>query len=158
IEHRREALDRLLPTIRAAADPITRDLYLSLVADKTGVSRDVLAKEAAALPPAMLQPSPPPSQRAVESFSRHASPPRPRRRANAVVRGLMLVLLGAHEWRERAAAEVDPAWLEYPPFRAIFEAIRSGAAVPDSLDETAQRVWARLQERLALGASLEPDR
>ena len=27
VEHRREALDRLLPTIRAATDPITRDLY-----------------------------------------------------------------------------------------------------------------------------------
>jgi DNA primase len=29
---RRRALDRLLPTIRAAADPITRDLYISRVA------------------------------------------------------------------------------------------------------------------------------
>ena len=33
-----------LPTIRAAADPITRDLYLSLVAEKTGVSRDALER------------------------------------------------------------------------------------------------------------------
>ena len=29
MEHQREALDRLLPTARAAADPITRDLYLA---------------------------------------------------------------------------------------------------------------------------------
>jgi DNA primase len=158
VEHRREALDRLLPTIRAAADPITRDLYLSLVSDKTGVSRDVLAKEAAALPapmPAAVQPS---SRPATEPQSRHAAPQRPRRKANAAETGLMLVLLGAPEWRDRAVAEVDPAWLEYPPFRAIFEAIRSGGAVPDSLDETAQRVWAKLQERLAVGPALEPDR
>nr|MBA3554694.1 DNA primase [Gemmatimonadales bacterium] len=33
VEHQREALDRLLPTIRAAADPITRDLYLKAVSD-----------------------------------------------------------------------------------------------------------------------------
>src|SRR5690606_19893878 len=111
IEHRREALDRLLPTIRAAADPITRDLYLSLVAERTGVSRDVLAKEAAALPQPMLQPAEPPGRRAAEPTSRHAAPQRPRRRANAAETGLMLVLLGAPEWRERAAAEVDPAWL-----------------------------------------------
>ena len=31
IEHRRDALDRLLPTIRATRDPIQRELYLSLV-------------------------------------------------------------------------------------------------------------------------------
>jgi DNA primase len=158
VEHRREALDRLLPTIRAAADPITRDLYLSLVAEKTGVSRDVLAKEAAALAAPMLAAVQPPSRPAAAPPGRHAGPPRPRRRANAAETGLMLVLLGAPEWRDRAVTEVDPSWLEYPPFRAIFEAIRSGAAVPDVLDETAQRVWAKLQERLVVGPALEPDR
>jgi len=50
VEHRREALDRLLPTIRAAADPITRELYLSLTAERAGVSKDVLEKELAAAP------------------------------------------------------------------------------------------------------------
>ena len=162
VEHRREALDRLLPTIRAAADPITRDLYLSLVSEKTGVSREVLAKEAAALPQptygAPVQPSQSVSSRPQPPASLHAGPPRRRRRTDAAETGLMLVLLGAPEWRERAVAEVDPSWLEYPPFRTIFEAIRSGAPVPDSLDEKAQRVWARLQERLAEGAALEPDR
>ena len=158
VEHRREALDRLLPTIRAAADPITRDLYLSLVSEKTGVSRDVLAREAAALPSHAPQPAEPPSRRAAEPPSRHGAPQRPRRKANAAETGLMLVLLGAPEWRGRAVAEVDPSWLEYAPFRAIFEAMRSGAPLPDSLDETAQRVWARLQERLAEGPALEPDR
>ncbi|MGB7212418.1 MAG: DNA primase, partial [Gemmatimonadales bacterium] len=34
VEHRREALDRLLPTIRATSDPITRELYLSTVAER----------------------------------------------------------------------------------------------------------------------------
>ena len=48
VEHQREALDRLLPTIRAAADPITRDLYLKTVAERTGVSREVLREQAAA--------------------------------------------------------------------------------------------------------------
>ena len=52
VEHQREALDRLLPTIRAAADPITRDLYLKAVSERTGVSREVLREQAAARPPA----------------------------------------------------------------------------------------------------------
>src|SRR5207245_3460523 len=42
---RRRALDRLLPTIRAARDPITRELYLSRVAEAAGVRKDVLERE-----------------------------------------------------------------------------------------------------------------
>src|SRR5207247_2369259 len=42
---RRRALDRLLPTIRAAADPISRDLYISRVAEVAGVRKDVLERE-----------------------------------------------------------------------------------------------------------------
>ena len=45
LEHRREALDRLLPTIRAAQDPITRELYISRVAERTGVEKKVLEHE-----------------------------------------------------------------------------------------------------------------
>ena len=41
-DRRRDAVDRLLPTIRAAADPITRELYLSLASQRSGVSKDVL--------------------------------------------------------------------------------------------------------------------
>ena len=39
LEHRREALDKLLPTARAAADPIARDLYLARISERTGVTR-----------------------------------------------------------------------------------------------------------------------
>src|SRR5438552_13890388 len=42
---RRRALDRLLPTIRAATDPITRELYLSRAAEAAGVRKDVLERE-----------------------------------------------------------------------------------------------------------------
>src|SRR5207245_3814424 len=44
---RRRALDRLLPTIRAATDPITRELYISRAAEAAGVRKDVLEREAA---------------------------------------------------------------------------------------------------------------
>jgi DNA primase len=45
LRRKRVALDRLLPTIRAASDPITRGLYLARAADAVGVSEDVLQRE-----------------------------------------------------------------------------------------------------------------
>src|SRR5205814_10217248 len=42
---RRRALDRLLPTIRAATEPITRELYISRAAEAAGVRKDVLERE-----------------------------------------------------------------------------------------------------------------
>jgi DNA primase len=45
LQHKRRALDRLLPTIRAASDPVTRDLYLARAAEAAGVAREVLLNE-----------------------------------------------------------------------------------------------------------------
>jgi len=45
LEGRRRALDRLLPTIRAAADPITRALYVSRAAERSDVKKSVLESE-----------------------------------------------------------------------------------------------------------------
>lgn len=45
LRRKRVALDRLLPTIRAAADPITRGLYLARAAESVGVGTDVLERE-----------------------------------------------------------------------------------------------------------------
>lgn len=45
LQHKRRALDRLLPTIRAASDPITRDLYLARAAEAAGIAREVLLAE-----------------------------------------------------------------------------------------------------------------
>ena len=75
---RRRALDRLLPTIRAAADPITKELYISRVAEVAGVRKDVLEREAGTreggrgtgTPPTQPVPrpsSPPPSLQAPRS-------------------------------------------------------------------------------------------
>ncbi len=47
LRKRRRAVDKLLPTIRAAADPLTRDLYLARLADITGLDKDGLRDEMA---------------------------------------------------------------------------------------------------------------
>jgi DNA primase len=45
---RRRALDRLVPTIRAATDPVTRDLYVGRTAEALGVSRHSVEHEVGA--------------------------------------------------------------------------------------------------------------
>ena len=45
LQHKRRALDSLLPTIRAASDPLTREMYLARAAEAAKVDRGVLARE-----------------------------------------------------------------------------------------------------------------
>ncbi|MBI2408194.1 MAG: DNA primase [Gemmatimonadetes bacterium] len=45
LQRKRRALDSLLPTIRAAKDPITREMYLARAAEAAKVDRGVLARE-----------------------------------------------------------------------------------------------------------------
>jgi DNA primase len=45
LQKKRRALDRLLPTIRAASDQIMRDLYLGRASEVSGVAREVLERE-----------------------------------------------------------------------------------------------------------------
>ncbi|MGH7629639.1 MAG: DNA primase, partial [Gemmatimonadales bacterium] len=59
IERRRQALDKLLPTIRAASDPVTRELYAARVAERLGVSRDLVLDEASRRPGPSVAPSGP---------------------------------------------------------------------------------------------------
>jgi DNA primase len=45
LRRKRQALDRLLPTLRATTDPLTRDLYLGHASAAAGVSREMLERE-----------------------------------------------------------------------------------------------------------------
>ncbi|MBA3891418.1 MAG: DNA primase [Gemmatimonadaceae bacterium] len=47
LRRKRKALDRLIPTIRATSDSLTRDMYLGRASEVSGVSRELLAREAA---------------------------------------------------------------------------------------------------------------
>ncbi|HEY0777132.1 MAG TPA: DNA primase [Gemmatirosa sp.] len=46
----RRAIDKLLPTVRAASDAVTRDLYIARLAEVTRLDRDVLQREVDAPP------------------------------------------------------------------------------------------------------------
>lgn len=45
LRRKREALDKLLPTIRVTADRLTRDLYIARTSEVAGVSRDLIVEE-----------------------------------------------------------------------------------------------------------------
>jgi DNA primase len=47
LRRKRQALDRLLPTLRATSDPLTRDMYLGHASTAAGVSREMLERELA---------------------------------------------------------------------------------------------------------------
>jgi DNA primase len=45
LKHKREALDKLLPTIRATSDRLMRDLYIARTSEAAGISREMLLAE-----------------------------------------------------------------------------------------------------------------
>jgi DNA primase len=148
VEHRREALDRLLPTIRAASNAITRELYLGRVAERTGVSKDVLLREVESMP------APPPAP-GPGAARRPAAPDRPvprRGRMGSVAESeLLRVLVSSDDYRARAVHEVRREWFEEPLHRELFEALTADADVPASdlagrLSAAAQGLWSALRE------------
>ena len=162
VEHQREALDRLLPTIRAAADPITRDLYLKTVSERTGVSREVLREQAAAR--AAAPPAPPDAP--TPSRGRPVAPVR-RRRAGlevAAERLLLWVMLRDRSWIPKAATEVPAEWFETPVLRELYEAmLRSpenvqSAIFLEHLSPLAQKALARVDGYEAKYGSPDLDR
>jgi DNA primase len=132
---RRRALDRLLPTIRAAGDPITRELYLSRVSEVAHVRKDVLEREATGSGHRDLTgPLPPTSPAAGQ-----AAPTLP---ANAE-RALLLVMLQSDAWRDRVLEKVDPEEIEHTVYRAVFEALAEQRT--EQLDGTAARTYEALR-------------
>jgi DNA primase len=148
VEHRRAALDRLLPTIRAAADPITRELYLSLSAERAGVSKEVLERELREGGKAGRRESGEAAGAERSSFSGGAVS-RPRGRRNPETQ-LLAAMLAAPELIARAREEVAPTLLEKPRLREIFEALllsdSATGQLPEALSENAGAVWSYLKE------------
>jgi DNA primase len=93
---RRRALDRLVPTLRAVTDPVTRDLYVGRTAEALGVSPTSIAREVDAgrrrLPPAKR----PRESRPAPERSLRAGPER----------DLVRVMLREPAWRGRIAEQL----------------------------------------------------
>jgi DNA primase len=171
VDHQREALDRLLPTIRAAADPITRDLYLKEVSERTGVSREVLLQQVTAraepVAPGARDGAPmggPPRWGQEQAGARPARGPARRRSVDAGERDLLRVLMKDPGWIARAAAEVPPDRFELAPFREVYEALlrspeNAGSQIfLEQLSPSARKAWTWLDSFEAKYGSPDLDR
>jgi len=154
LRKKRQALDRLLPTLRATSDPLTRDMYLGHAATAAGVTRELLERELNA--PARARSgrttarSPAPSDAADQGQPRGPVPraelPRVRQRdtrrvagerAASAERELVRVLLHRPAYFEQVVERAGEESFRDPEMRRIFAAmVAHGAdAGPDVFAE-----------------------
>jgi DNA primase len=119
IDTARQALDRLLPTLRATADPTLRDLYVDRVAKRTGVRRETLEREIGAAGTRPRQPRPP---AAAGRRAEAASP------GLSGERKLLLLLLKDRARVATVADVIGPEEFSDPIYRSLLEALLAAGA------------------------------
>ena len=142
IERTRSAVDRLLPTIRAASDPALHDIYVAKVADRTGVRRETLEAEMKRA----ASGSAPTRVAARPSVPRIAAHRVPKLGAERI---LLLLMTKNPDFVERAGEHVGAGDFVDVAYRTIFQALLDDPelrAPPVSMDPVAAR---RLQEILS---------
>lgn len=144
LQKKRRALDRLLPTVRAASDAIMRDLYLSRASEVSGVAREVLEREMLGKPtPTVSVSSPPPAPRISPAIRARRGEQRIQRseRGDSAEREIIRAILLNRSRLEHIAEKLGAQSLRDPQYRAIYRALI--AADPDS---TIEEVTANLDE------------
>ena len=137
----RDAVDRLLPTLRATRDPALRDIYISRVAERTGVRRETLEEEMARAP------APPTAGAAV----RPREVVRVGKPLMGAERQLLRVILNDRTLIDRASETVGPEDFVDPANRAIFRALTENPEM-DRAPEGMEAIAAgRLADLLAGG-------
>jgi DNA primase len=153
IKERRRALDRLLPTIRAAADPVTRAQYIALASERTGVKREVIEQEA------------------LKGEARYAGGPREAPPADDVPRGapvrlaqlpeipqerdLLRLMRSDAAWLERGRREIRLDQLRHRHYREIAAALFQGSGAPPA--EELVPLWEELGRPLDPGFDAEAE-
>jgi len=147
---KRRALDRLLPTIRATTDPLTRDLYLARASEVTGVAKDVLEREADAAAPSARGEAP--AARPVRAArdagaSRAAAPSHAAPPAEVELLRILLHLRGSVEAAgERVGPEdfTDPALADILRALLALDPSAPSADIGEHVGDEARRVLASL--------------
>ena len=123
LRRKREALDKLLPTIRVTADRLLRDLYVARTSEVAGVSREMLMRELATPTRGSAgRPAAPPDARDVSTVSVRRGERRQNHRARGVraERELVRMLLHQRRFVETAAERLGSDTFIDPAYRAIF--------------------------------------
>jgi len=140
---RRRALDALLPTVRATADPVARDLYLARVAEVAGIRKATLEDEVLGRLD-MGRPIVPQAPKPVRDLGTNAP----------IEKALLLVMLSGDAWRARVLSEIDRENFSSDLYRSVFDAVAENR--PERLDETSARALEELQGT-GLGAATPDD-
>jgi DNA primase len=145
LHRKRVAIDKLLPTLRATADGVTRDIYLARASELSGVSRDVLEREVSQMSPRVSasqtgrsQPPPPLDDEAVVE-RRAAVRRRPVAATPGIERSLVRILLHDRSHMEQVAEHIGPDELRDPALRDIYRALLS-VSPDDSIEVVAGRL------------------
>jgi DNA primase len=136
-ERTRSAVDRLLPTLRSVKDRALRDIYVTRVAEVTGVRRETLEAELGA-----AESRPGPSQKEVRRY-RPRPDSGPRVPAMGPERKLLILMFKDRQWVERVAEHVGPDEFQDRDYRAIFEMLLEDPELvhpPAGLDPNTVRV------------------
>ncbi|MEO5590148.1 MAG: DNA primase [Gemmatimonadaceae bacterium] len=125
LQKKRRAIDRLMPTIRATADEITRDLYLARASEVTGVDRNILQRESGqthAAPARVSGPPPDPARPAI----RERHPEQRRSRFNpgsSAEKELVRAMLQDRSKVAAIAERIGPDSFRDPVYRSMFAAM-----------------------------------
>jgi DNA primase len=136
LRRKRRSLDRLLPTIRATADSLTRDMYLTRASEASSVAKDVLAREADAGVGGRARYGGPTFRKeerevAITIEAPGQAPQRERRVRNrraqawgeSAERELVRVMVHERGEVDALAERVDPAEFHNPQLREIFQTL-----------------------------------
>ena len=165
LHKKRRALDRLLPTVRATADEIMRDLYLSRASEVSGVAREVLERELRGkATPTVSVSSPPPAPRISPAIRARRGEMRVQRseRGDSAEREIIRAILLNRSRLEQIAEKLGAQSLRDPQYRAIYRALI--AAAPDATIEEVtlnldEDTIATVEDLLAEGAiQIDPER
>ena len=150
IEKTRRALDKLIPTVRAASDPALRDMYVSRVAERTGVRRETLEVELSRQDSRRTARSSIEAPRRVRQRESSLLPSIPSMGAE---RALLLIVARdrerRHERMESLLRHLGPEDFTDPAWRAIFQAFLEEAELehpPEGMEPEAARRLAGLLE------------
>jgi DNA primase len=148
LQGRRRALDRLLPTLRAVSDPVTRDLYTGRVAEALGITRESVVREIEQ--GIRMRPAAAPyvagGADAPERVN-HAGPG-----GGRPERDLVRVLVHVPEWRSRIAEQLPAREYVKEPEATLLDAL-AGVAAEGAVALLLQQLEA--EPRTLLAALLE---
>ena len=146
LHKKRVAIDKLLPTLRATADGVTREIYIARASEVSGVGRDVLDREVSQMSPRVATshsarpPEPPPPEESTVVERRTPERRRPTTSTPGIERSLVRILLHDRSHVEQVAEQVGPEELRDLALRDIYRALLSVSS-----DESLELVAAQLE-------------